>query len=65
MCGPGLGEGLRKGVGSEEKALVLVLPSDPHCDLAISLERFVHTAASIQGGDSGDTISRAVHIQFI
>lgn len=41
-----------------------ILSSDPHCDLAVPLERFVQAAAHIQDGDSGDSISKTAHMQF-
>lgn len=42
-----------------------MLSSNLHCDLTVPLERFVQEAANIQDGDSGDSISRAAHMQFL
>lgn len=44
--------------------MVSNLSSDPHCDLAVLLERFVQAAANMQDGDSEDITSRADYMSF-
>lgn len=44
--------------------MVPKLSSDPHCDLAVLLERFVQAAANMQDGDSEDITSRADNMPF-
>lgn len=75
VCGPGFGErdrGKGRGEGHSPSrthyppaaATVLNVSSDPHCDLALPLERFVRAAANEQDGDSEDITSRAAHVLF-